>query len=251
MTADLRGKVALVTGASSGFGWRFAQLLAAAGAKVVLAAPDADDLARNRDEIARAGGTALVVPMDVTDLAAVRASVATAEKQLGGIDILLNNAGVNLPQLAVEVEEADYDFAMDVNCKGAFFVAQTVARSMIARKTPGRIINIASLAGLRVLARTVIYGTSKAALIHLTKALAAEWARYGINVNAICPGYIQTAINRDFWQTEGGQKLIGTMPRRRVGLPEDLDGIVMLLVSDAARFINGAIISVDDGVAAS
>jgi len=251
MQQDIRldGKIALVTGASSGLGWRFAQILAQAGAGVALAARSTDKLEQLKREIESDGGKASVVKMDVTDVANVRAAVAAAESAMGGIDILLNNSGVSKQQRAIEVEEEDYDYVTDTNCKGAFFVAQAVGRSMIARKCPGRIINIASVAGLRVLAQLSTYCISKAAVIQMTKALAHEWGRYNINVNAVCPGYIETGINRDYWQTEGGKKLVNMLPRRRVGQPEDLDGLVLLLASTQSHFINGAVIAADDGLA--
>jgi NAD(P)-dependent dehydrogenase (short-subunit alcohol dehydrogenase family) len=246
----LDGKTALVTGASSGLGWRFAQVLAQAGAKVALAARSTDKLDQLKREIEGAAGTACAVRMDVTDVASVRAAVTAAESALGGIDILVNNSGVSKQQRAIEVDEQDYDYVTDTNCKGAFFVAQAVGRSMIARKSPGRIINIASVAGLRVLAQLSTYCMSKAAVIQMSKALANEWGRYGINVNAICPGYIETGINRAYWETDGGKKLISMLPRRRVGQPEDLDGLVLLLASEQSNFINGAVITADDGLAA-
>ncbi|TSA16353.1 MAG: SDR family oxidoreductase [Betaproteobacteria bacterium] len=246
----LDGKTALVTGASSGLGWRFAQVLAQAGARIALAARSTDKLELLKGEIEQSGGKACAVRMDVTDVASIRAAVISAESALGGIDILVNNSGVSQQQRAIEVEEKDYDYVTDTNCKGAFFVAQAVGRSMIARKCPGRIVNIASAAGLRVLAQLSTYCMSKAAVIHMTKALANEWGRYNINVNAICPGYIETGINRDFWQSEGGKKVVNMLPRRRVGRPEDLDGIVLLLASEQSGFINGAVISADDGLVA-
>jgi NAD(P)-dependent dehydrogenase (short-subunit alcohol dehydrogenase family) len=245
----LDGKTALITGASSGLGWRFAQILSQAGAAVALAARSTDKLEQLKREIEQAGGKAAAVRMDVTDVASVRAAVAAAESALGGIDILVNNSGVNRQQRAVEVEQEDYDYVTDTNCKGAFFVAQAVGRSMIARKCPGRIINIASVAGLRVLAQLSTYCMSKAAVVQMTRALAHEWGRYNINVNAICPGYIETGINRDYWLTEGGKKLVNMLPRRRVGRPEDLDGLVLLLASEQSGFINGAVITADDGLA--
>jgi len=246
----LEGKTALVTGASSGLGWRFAQVLAQAGAAVALAARSTDRLEELKREIESGGGKAYVVRMDVTDVASVRAAVDAAEVTLGGIDILVNNSGVSRQQRIVDVEEDDYEFVMGTNCKGAFFVAQAVGRSMIARKCAGRIINIASVAGLRVLAQLSTYCMSKAAVVQMTKALAVEWGRYGISVNALCPGYIETGINRAFWGTEGGKKLINMLPRRRVGQPQDLDGLVLLLASDHSGFINGAVITADDGLAA-
>jgi NAD(P)-dependent dehydrogenase (short-subunit alcohol dehydrogenase family) len=247
----LDGKTALVTGASSGLGRRFAQILAQAGARVALAARRTGELETLKQEIEQPGGKACVVKMDVTSIPGVRSAVADAESALGGIDILLNNSGVSRQQRLTEVEEQDYDYVTDTNCKGAFFVAQAVGRSMIARKSRGRIINIASVAGLRVLAQLSTYCMSKAAVIQMTKAMANEWGRYGINVNAICPGYIETEINRAYWETETGKKMVTTLPRRRVGQAQDLDGLVLLLASEQAHFINGAVITADDGFAAS
>ncbi len=243
----LDGKTALVTGASSGLGWRFAQILAQAGARVALAARRTDKLEQLKQEIERAGGKACAVRMDVTDVASVRAAVAAAESALGGIDILLNNSGVSKQQRLVEVEEQDYDYVTDTNCKGAFFVAQAVGRSMIERNSSGRIINISSVAALRAVSQLGIYGMSKAAVIRMTKTMAFEWARYGINVNALCPGYIETELNSFYWGTEGGKKLVSMLPRRRVGRPEDLDGLVLLLASAQSHSINGAVITADDG----
>jgi NAD(P)-dependent dehydrogenase (short-subunit alcohol dehydrogenase family) len=250
MEPKLDGKTALVTGASSGLGWRFATILARAGARVALAARRADKLAALRAEIVRAGGAAHAVVVDVTDVASVRAGVAAAEDALGPIDILVNNSGTSVTGRATEVEEADFDSVMDTNAKGAFFVAQAVGRRMIAAGRPGRIVNVASAAGLRALGQLAVYCMSKAAVIHLTRALALEWGRFGINVNAVCPGYIETEINREYWRTEGGQKLLQRLPRRRVGKPEDLDALVLLLASDQSHFINGAVIAADDGLTA-
>ena len=248
MELRLDGKNALVTGASSGLGWRFATALAAAGARVAVAARRADRLETLKAEIERAGGRAHAVTLDVTDVASVRAGVAAAVATLGPLDLLVNNSGVSVTKRAGDVEEADYDFVMDTNAKGAFFVAQAAGRAMIAAKRPGRIINIASAAGLRALGQLSVYCMSKAAVIHMTRALALEWGRHGINVNALCPGYIETEINRDYWDTDGGRKLIGMLPRRRVGKPEDLDGLLLLLASEHSGFVNGAVIAVDDGL---
>lgn len=248
MELRLDGKTALVTGASSGLGWRFATTLAAAGTRVALAARRTERLEALKAEIERAGGRAHALALDVTDVASVRAGVAAAEAALGPLDILVNNSGVSVTKRAGEVEEADYDFVMDTNARGAFFVAQAAGRAMIAAKRPGRIVNIASAAGLRVLGQLSVYCMSKAAVIHMTRALALEWGRYGINVNALCPGYIETEINRDYWQTDAGRKLVGMLPRRRVGKPEDLDGLLLLLASEQSGFVNGAVIAADDGL---
>jgi hypothetical protein len=246
----LDGKTALVTGASSGLGDRFARLLADSGAAVAVAARRVDRLEQLAGAITQNGGRAHAVAMDVTDVVSIREGVAAAEAALGPIDVLVNNSGVSVTARIGDVEEADYDFVMNTNLKGAFFVAQAVGRSMIAGKRPGRIINIASAAGLHPLGQISVYGMSKAGVIHMTRSMALEWGRYHINVNALCPGYIETEINRDYWNTEGGRKLLAKLPRRRVGKPEDLDGLVLLLASDQSAFVNGAVIAADDGLTA-
>ncbi len=250
---DLSGKVAFVTGASSGLGTRFARVLAANGAQVVLASRRIERLKELRAEIEAEGGAAHVVALDVTDHASIRAAVAHAETEAGPIDILVNNSGVSTTQRIVDVTESDYDFVFDTNTRGAFFVAQEVAKRMIARARGAahgrgaRIVNIASMAGLRPLAQIGIYSMSKAAVVQMTKAMALEWGRYDINVNAICPGYIRTELNDHHWDTEAGQKLISMLPRRRLGREEDLDGVLLLLASDRSDFINGAVVAADDG----
>jgi NAD(P)-dependent dehydrogenase (short-subunit alcohol dehydrogenase family) len=246
MELVLDGKIALVTGASSGLGWRFATTLAAAGARVTVAARRTDRLETLKAEIERAGGRAHAVALDVTDVAAVRAGVTAAEEAFGPLDLLVNNSGVSVTKRAGDVEEADYDFVMDTNAKGAFFVAQAAGRAMIAAKRPGRIINIASAGPRGVI--TCRYAC-RGRVIHMTRALALEWGRHGINVNALCPGYIETEINRDYWDTDGGKKLIGMLPRRRVGKPEDLDALLLLLASEHSGFVTGAVIAADDGLA--
>jgi NAD(P)-dependent dehydrogenase (short-subunit alcohol dehydrogenase family) len=249
---DLSGKTALVTGASSGLGARFARMLADNGASVVLAARRIDRLQALREEIEASGGHARVVSLDVTDMASIEAAVDQAQAESGPIDILINNSGVSTVQRLVDVTAQDYDFVFDTNTRGAFFVAQAVAKRMIARNRQdpargGRIVNIASMAGMKVLPQIGVYCMSKAAVIHMTRAMALEWGRFGINVNAVCPGYIETEINSDHWETDAGRKLIQMMPRRRLGKSEDLDGLVLLLASDRSDFINGAAISADDG----
>jgi len=254
-TIDLSGRVALVTGASSGLGAQFARTLGQAGAAVVLAARRVERLKTLRAEIEAAGGDAHVVALDVTDPRSIKAAVAHAETEMGAIDILINNAGVANTQHLTEVTPEDYDFVMNTNARGAFFVAQEVAKRMIARAkgtapgtyTGGRIVNIASVAGLRVGSRIGVYSVSKAALVHMTRAMALEWGRYGINVNALCPGYIDTEINHHQWQSEGGQKLIASLPRKRVGEAKDLDTALVMLCANESRFINGAVLTADDG----
>jgi NAD(P)-dependent dehydrogenase (short-subunit alcohol dehydrogenase family) len=253
---SLHGKTALVTGASSGLGARFAKVLAAQGAQVVLASRRVDRLKELRAEIESTGGQAHVVMCDVNDVTSIKAAVAHAETEAGPIDILVNNSGVSTTQRLTDVTEEDYDFVFNTNTKGAFFMAQEVAKRMILRakadpKRQARIINIASMAGLQVLSQIGVYCMSKAAAVHMTRAQALEWGRYNINVNAICPGYIDTEINHAHWATEGGQKLMQQLPRKRVGDPSDLDGMLLLLASDGSRFINGSIMTADDGAALS
>jgi len=246
---DLSGRVAFVTGASSGLGEQFARTLAAAGAGVVLAARRIERLKTLRAEIESKGGDAHVVALDVTNTDSIRAAVAHAETEMGAIDILVNNSGVALTRKLTDVRPEDFDHVMAVNSRGAFFVAQEVAKRMIARSkgeapgtyTGGRIVNVASMAGLRPLGSIGVYAMSKAAVIHMTKAMALEWGRFGINVNALCPGYHHQ------WQTEHGQRLVQSMPRKRVGKPQDLDAALMMLCANESHFVNGAVIAADDG----
>ncbi|MCH8178660.1 MAG: SDR family oxidoreductase [Proteobacteria bacterium] len=257
-TLDLSGRVALITGASSGLGKQFALTLAQAGAAVVLAGRRVELLKTLRSEIEAEGGDAHVVGLDVTDVNSIRSAVAHAETEVGPIDILINNSGVSTTERLVDVTEESYDFVFDTNTRGAFFVAQEVAKRMLARAkgsapgtyTGGRIVNIASAAGLRTLPQIGVYCMSKAAVIHMTKVMAAEWGRFGITTNAVCPGYIDTEINHH-WTTESGQKLVNMLPRKRVGTPKDLDALLVMLCSAQSDFINGAVISADDGMAAA
>ncbi|PIF25756.1 hypothetical protein CLU88_0583 [Acidovorax sp. 56] len=254
---DLSGRVAFVTGASSGLGAQFARTLARAGAGVVLASRRIEKLKELRARIEGEGGDAHVVELDVTDHDSIKAAVAHAETEMGSIDILVNNSGVSTTQRIQDVTPEDYDFIFDTNVKGAFFVAQEVGKRMLARSrgaapgsfTGGRIINIASMAGLKVLPQIGAYCMSKAAVVQMTRAMALEWGKFGINTNAICPGYIDTEINHHHWQTEQGQKLVNMLPRKRVGSPEDLDALLVMLASDQSHFINGAVIAADDGFA--
>jgi NAD(P)-dependent dehydrogenase (short-subunit alcohol dehydrogenase family) len=254
-TIDLSGRVAFITGASSGLGTQFARTLASAGAAVVLASRRIDKLKELRAIIDGEGGDAHVVEMDVTDHDSIKSAVAHAETEVGSIDILVNNSGVSTTQRLQDVSPDDYDYMFDTNVKGAFFVAQEVGKRMLARAkgtapgsyTGGRIVNVASMAGLRPLPQIGVYCMSKAAVIAMTKSMAMEWGKYGINVNALCPGYIDTEINHHHWQTEAGQKLVQMLPRKRVGNPKDLDALLVTLCSDQSHFINGAVIAADDG----
>lgn len=240
---DLSGKTALVTGASSGLGEHFARCLGGAGANLVLAARRADRLASLRDELTNESVTAKAINLDVTSSESIAAALETA----GPIDILVNNAGISIVKPALEMPEKDWDSVVDTNLRGAWLMAQGTAKRWVATKKPGAIVNIGSILGLRTIGQVAPYNASKAGLIHLTKALAMEWARYNIRVNAICPGYIETEMNSDFWKSPGGQKLIDRIPQRRIGKPEELDGALLLLASEAGAFMTGSIVTVDGG----
>jgi NAD(P)-dependent dehydrogenase (short-subunit alcohol dehydrogenase family) len=240
---DLSGKTALVTGASSGLGEHFARCLGSAGASVVLAARRAERLKALQAELAGKSVMATAVELDVTSSDSVAAALAAA----GPVDIVINNAGISIVKPALEMPEQDWDSVVDTNLRGAWLVAQGAAKRWVAAKKPGVVVNIASILGLRTIGQVAPYNASKAGLIHLTRALAMEWARYNIRINAICPGYIETEMNSAFWKTPGGQKLIERIPQRRIGKPEHLDGALLLLASDAGEFMTGSVITVDGG----
>jgi NAD(P)-dependent dehydrogenase (short-subunit alcohol dehydrogenase family) len=248
MSTDIAGKIAWVTGASSGLGERFSRVLAAEGAVVALSARRAGRLEALAAEIAGAGGRALVVPLDTTNVERIREAAARIAAELGGIDILVNNAGISRQARLEAFSEEDFDAVLDTNLKGPFFAAQAVARQMIAAKRGGRIVNIGSVASFRTIGHQAPYAMAKAGIAMMTQCMAREWGRHGINTNAICPGYIRTEIGGEFWETEAGAKLIASLPRRRLGEPRDLDGLLLLLCSgEASRFINGTLIVADDG----
>jgi len=242
----LDGRCALVTGASGSLGRHFAGVLARAGAAVALAARRLDRLEIIAAEIGAAGGEATVVALDVTDSAGIGAAFAAAEERLGPVTVLVNNAGLTVTKPLLEHDEADWDKVMDTNLKGAWLVAQEAAQRMAAAGG-GNIINIASILGLRLAGSVPVYCISKAGLIHLTRVMALELVRYGIRVNALAPGYIETDINRDFFAGEAGQRLIKRIPQRRLGQLEDLDGALLYLASDASRYMTGSVVTVDGG----
>jgi NAD(P)-dependent dehydrogenase (short-subunit alcohol dehydrogenase family) len=244
---DLTGKTALVTGATSGLGRRFALVLAKAGASVAITGRRVDRLETLKAEIEALGGRALPIALDVTDARSIEACVESAETGLGPVNILVNNAGMNVEAMAHEVTPEGYDTMFDTNVRGAFFMAQAVGKRMLARGEGGRIINIASIGAFTQLPGLTIYCMTKAAIAMMTKSLAKEWARKNINVNAMCPGFIETELNSDWFHTEGGQKQIKSFPRRRLGVESDLDGTLLLLASDHARFITGSLFTADDG----
>ncbi|MFZ5736376.1 MAG: SDR family oxidoreductase [Pseudomonadota bacterium] len=244
---DVSNEVILVTGASQGLGRQFARVLAARGAAVVLAARQTDKLKALEQEIKDGGGRAVAVQMDVTDLGSMANALDQAEAALGPITVLINNAGVATEKLAVDTTEADWDKVIGANLKGAYFLATEVSRRMIAREQGGNIVNIASVLGQSVLKFVSPYAISKAGIIQATKAMALELAASRIRVNALAPGYIDTDINRDLWATPAGEKLVKSIPQRRVGHESDLDGAILLLASSASRYMTGSVVTVDGG----
>jgi len=247
----LAGQVAVVTGASGGLGAHFAKVLAAAGAKVALTARRLDLVEAHAGEIAAAGGEAMALKLDVADAAAIGPALDEVEAALGPISILVSNAGVGGEGLALDLSIEEWDRTFDVNVRGVFFGAQQAARRMIAsgvaERGDARIVNIASIASHTVLPGLSAYCASKASVAMLTRSLAREWARKGVAVNAICPGYIETDINSDWFKTEGGQKQLKGFPRRRLMVAEDLDAALLMLCGPAARAITGTVITIDDG----
>jgi NAD(P)-dependent dehydrogenase (short-subunit alcohol dehydrogenase family) len=246
--AELSSSVALVTGSSRGLGRHFAQLLARSGARVAVSGRDPAALAAVCRDIETDGGRAMAVAMDVTSDTAVDAAFARIENELGPVTLLVNNAGIAGPsRRALEITPESFAEVLDTDLTGAFRVARRAARGMVEAGTPGSIVNVASILGERVTVGVAPYEAAKAGLLHLTRALALEWARHGIRVNALAPGYIETDINRAFFATDAGQAMQRRIPMRRLGQFEDLDGPLMLLASDASRYMTGSVITVDGG----
>jgi NAD(P)-dependent dehydrogenase (short-subunit alcohol dehydrogenase family) len=245
---SLDGHRALVTGASAGLGLHFAEVLAAAGAEIVLAARRTDKIKAEAGRLCAAGVKAHYIELDVTSVDSVKKGFADAEALLGGpVDILVNNAGVSGDSFFLNLEEKEWDFVVDTNLKGPYLVAREMAQRLVVAKQPGSIINISSILGLRVAAVLAPYCASKAGLIHLTKSMALELARYGIRVNAIAPGYVETDINAGYFDTEPGQKMLARIPMRRLGEKNELAGPLLLLASDASAYMTGSVIEVDGG----
>jgi NAD(P)-dependent dehydrogenase (short-subunit alcohol dehydrogenase family) len=246
MEFDLRGRVAFVTGATSGLGRHFAGVLAKAGAAVAISGRREDRLQTLRSEIEAAGGKCMAIALDVTQAGQITPAFDMAESVLGPIDILVNNAGMSADGPVANISVADFDAVMATNLRGPFLLAQEVGKRMIARGQGGRIINIASITAFRVLQGSAPYCISKAGLAMMTQCMAREWARYDINVNAICPGFIETELNDEWFETEKGKAQIKSFPKRRLQRPEDLDSTLLLLASDASRAITGALFNVDE-----
>lgn len=242
----LEGKTALVTGASSGLGRHFAHLLAREGATVLAAARRVDALSELSEEIKQRGGACIPLAMDVTDPASVATAFAQIDRDHGTpLSILVNNAGVAHTRAAIDLSALEWAQVLQPNLTGAFLVAQQAGQMM--RGTGGTIVNVASILGERVSKGLAAYAASKAGLIQLTKALALEWAALDIRVNALAPGYIETDLNRDFFASDAGQRLIARIPQKRLGQMDDLDGPLLLLCSDQSRYMTGAVIAVDGG----
>ena len=244
---NLTGRVALVTGASSGLGVRFAEVLAENGAAVALVARRAERLADVKSRIEAAGGRALAIEADVLDRQQMVRAFDEAERAFGTVTVLVNNAGVAHSTRAVELSEEEWRRVLGTNLDAVFFWAQEAARRMLAAKSPGAIVNIASVLGLSVSKGTVAYAAAKAAVIQLTKTLGLELAFRGIRVNAIAPGWIVTDMNRDYLLSEHGAAIKREIPVGRFGEERDLDGALLLLASDAGRFMAGTTIVVDGG----
>ena len=244
---DLTGHVALITGAGGGLGSGFAVALAEAGAKVVLCGRRKEPLEASAERVAEAGGEAAVVPMDVTDASSIAAGLDAAQQRFGVVDIVVCNAGVAGVGLATDMDEADWQQTIDVNLTGCWRLATEAARRLIDAEQPGSIINITSILGHRVAKALGPYAAAKAGLEQLTRSLALEWARYGIRVNAIAPGYVSTDINSGFFETKAGQQMLKRIPQRRLGDVEDLFGPLLLLASDAGGYMTGSTVVVDGG----
>lgn len=243
---DLSGRTALITGGGTGLGRQFARVLSEAGASVVLCARRVDKLEETAAEIRENGGNALCVPMDITDAEQIAAGFNSAES-LGTVSILVNNAGTVAEPSLLELKESEWDTVLDTNLKGAWLVAREAVRRMSETNTAGSVINIASILGSAVMRGTGPYAASKAALIHMTRVMALEWARYNVRVNAIAPGYFVTDLAGDFLDTEFGKNMIKRIPQRRLGDPVDLSGTILLLASDASAYMTGSAITVDGG----
>ena len=244
----LDGKVALITGAGSGLGRQFAETLSDAGASVVLAARRREKLEETAELVRNKGGNAICLELDVTDSLSVTNCVRETTSEFGTPDILVNNAGIAKQAFLTDISEDDWDAVLDTNLKGVFMVAQAVVKSMINADKHGSIINIASVLGLRVSKALGSYIAAKSAVVQLTKAMAIEWSRYNIRVNALAPGYFITEINQEqFADSSAEDFLMRRVPMSRVGDLREIAGPLLLLASDAGSYMTGSIIAVDGG----
>ncbi len=251
LAIDLSGRTLLITGASSGLGAHFARVFSEAGVAVALCARRKERLEALREEIENAGGRAAAIELDVSEEASAIAAFDAAERQLGPIDSVLANAGMAAEGLALDIPAADFARTLDVNLTGAFLTAREGARRMKAAgakdREHGRIVIISSITASHVEGGLAAYSASKAGVLQMGRVLAREWANAGINVNVVCPGYIETELNSNWFATEGGKKQIAKWPRRRLMTPSDLDHLVCFLLSDSARGVTGSVFTIDDG----
>lgn len=244
---DMTGKLALVTGGGTGLGRQFALTLAQAGATVILAARRVEPLRETAAAVRQAGGVAHCVALDVVDSAAVKSAFDTIG-DIGALDVVVNNAGAAAAGSLLDVSDEVWDRIMDVNVKGAWHVSRAAVQQMIARGRGGAIVNVASVLGVTAQKGTANYPASKAALLHLTRGMALEWARHGVRVNAIAPGYFLTEMSEGYLSSESGTAMVKRTPLRRLGDPADLDGALLLLTSNASRYMTGSVITVDGGL---
>lgn len=244
---SLDGRSALVTGASGGLGAFFAERLAASGARVAVAARRMEACEALCARIRAAGGDALPLALDVADPASADDAVVRAVSAFGGLDILVNNAGVTATTPLMDETAEGWDRILDTNLKGAFLVGRAAARAMAERGRGGSIVNVASILGLRVAGQVAAYSASKAALVQLTRSMALEWARHNIRANALCPGYVATDLNRDFFESDAGKALVRRIPTRRLGTLADLEGPLLFLSSGASAYVTGTTLVADGG----
>jgi NAD(P)-dependent dehydrogenase (short-subunit alcohol dehydrogenase family) len=244
---NLNGNIVIVTGASGGLGRHFSEVLAKAGAIVCVAARRLEKINETVDRIESSGGRAFGFEMDVTNMVGVESTFKLIEQKVGPVTVVINNAGVASSNLAMNMKAEDWDKVMDTNLKGAWTVALTAARRMAEAKTGGAIVNIASILGIGVSKGVMPYAVSKAGLIQMTKALALEWSRHGIRVNALAPGYVETDLSREYLMSEAGQALLKRVPQRRPAEMRELDAPLLLLASEASSYMTGSVINVDGG----
>lgn len=244
---DVTGRVVLITGASSGFGRHFADVLAQSGAKVVLAARRTELVETARDEIIAAGGQAMAVSMDVTSSTSIASALDEVQAHFGVATIIINNAGITIPKPLLDLSDDDWENVVATNLNGVAFVTREAARRMIAADVGGSVINIASILAVRVQHMLSNYAAAKAGVVQFTKTAALELASYNIRVNAICPGYFATEMIREWLKTEDAQTRVERIPQRRVGELHEMNGTLLLLASDASSHMTGAEIVIDGG----